>query len=147
MPESPMRLIRRVAEFKPKAEVKLVPPMLRGIYVLYQQRKVQGHDRFDVQYVGMAAAGGRRGLRGRLNSHARSRKRGELWTHFSVYEVWGNVRDDEVTELEGLFRHIYRKDTRASALNIQRAFKKIKLVRQNNLRTWASDAMKPVSHR
>jgi hypothetical protein len=33
-----------------------------------------------------------------------------------------------VTELEGLFRHIYRKDTKANRLNEQKGFKKIKTV-------------------
>jgi hypothetical protein len=36
-----------------------------------------------------------------------------------VFEVWDNVRDEEVVELEGLFRHNYRRDTRAGRLNIQ----------------------------
>jgi hypothetical protein len=36
-----------------------------------------------------------------------------------VFEVWDNVRDEEVVELEGLFRHIYPRDTRADRLNIQ----------------------------
>jgi hypothetical protein len=136
MAESPLRLIKRVAEFKPKADLKLLPRMLRGIYVLYQQRVSRGRQWFDVQYVGMAAAGTRRGLRGRLDSHARSKRKGKLWTHFSVYEVWENIRNEEDAELEGLFRHIYRKDRRASALNIQRGFKKIRSARKNDLRTW-----------
>ncbi len=139
MTQTSMRLIKRVAEFKPKEEVKLLPRMLRGIYVLYRQRSVHGRKKFDVQYVGMAAAGKRRGLRGRLESHARSRRKGTHWTHFSVYEVWENIRNDEVAELEGLFRHIYRKDTRASTLNIQRGFRQVRRARQNNLKTWHSD--------
>jgi len=136
MTESALRLIKRAAEFKPKQQVKLLPRMLRGIYVLYRQRDIRGHKRFDVQYVGMAAAGKRRGLRGRLASHARSKRKAKLWTHFSVYEVWENIRGEEVAELEGLFRHIYRKDSRASTLNIQREFKKMRRVRQNNLKVW-----------
>jgi hypothetical protein len=142
MAESTLRLIKRVAEFKPKEEVKLLPRMLRGVYVLYMQRKINGRQKFDVQYVGMAAAGKRRGLRGRLESHARSRRKGKLWTHFSVYEVWDNIRNEEVVELEGLFRHIYRKDSRASALNIQRGFKQVRRIRQNNLKAW-QHARKP----
>ncbi len=69
-------------------------------------------------------------------SHARSKRKGKLWTHFSAFEVWGNIRDEEVAELEGLFRHIYRKDSAASALNIQRGFKKASRVRQNDLKRW-----------
>jgi hypothetical protein len=134
MAESPMRLIKRAAEYKQKEELKLLPRMLRGIYVLYRRRHIHGRDRFDVQYVGMAAAGRRGGLRGRLNSHARSKRKRDLWSHFSVYEVWDNIRDDEVRELEGIFRNIYRKDSRASALNLQRSFKILRRIPQNDLR-------------
>jgi hypothetical protein len=136
MTESALRLIKRVAEFKPKEELKLLPRMLRGVYVLYMKRNVHGREKFDVQYVGMATAGKRRGLRGRLESHAKSKRKGKLWTHFSIYQVWENIRSEEVAELEGLFRHIYRKDSRASALNIQRGFKQVRRVRQNNLKAW-----------
>ena len=58
-------------------------------------------------------------------------ERQTLWTHFSVFEVW-----DKYPELEGLFRHIYRKDSTASRLNIQRGFKKARRVQQNDLRKW-----------
>jgi hypothetical protein len=74
------------------------------------------------------------GIRGRLDSHKRSK--GDLWTHFSAFEVWDNIRDEEIVELEGLFRHFYRKDTSANKLNVQRRFKKLSKVRQNNLSTW-----------
>ncbi len=40
------------------------------------------------------------------------------------------VPKDEVRELEGIFRHIYRKDNRANRLNLQRSFKKLSKVRQ-----------------
>lgn len=117
MAESELRLVRRSAEFIAKDDVKLLPRMLRGIYVLYKQCRNRGRERYDVLYVGMAAAGRRGGMRGRLMSHARSKRKGKLWTHFSAFEVWDNIRDEEVAELEGLFRHIYRKDSAASALN------------------------------
>ncbi|GAI55889.1 unnamed protein product, partial [marine sediment metagenome] len=68
-------------------------------------------------------------IRGRLRVHRR--KKGKLWTHFSAFEVWDNVGEEEVKELEGLFRHIYRKDTRANKLNRQRAFKKLSKVRRD----------------
>jgi len=44
--------------------------------------------------------------------------------------------DREIRKLEGLFRHIYRKDTRANQLNVQRSFKKLRKVRQNKLQDW-----------
>jgi hypothetical protein len=70
-------------------------------------------------------------MRGRLFKHAKSKKKGDLWTHFSAYEVWENIRDKEIVELEGLFRHIYRKDSGANALNIQRRFKTVTKVQQS----------------
>jgi hypothetical protein len=44
--------------------------------------------------------------------------------------VWENIFEDEVAELEGLFRHIYRKDLKANALAKQRSFKKLDNVRE-----------------
>jgi len=55
-------------------------------------------------------------------------------------EVWDNIRDEEIIELEGLFRHLYRKDSRANALNVQRGFKKARKVRRNNLRQWKDNS-------
>jgi hypothetical protein len=106
-----------------------LPPGLRGLYVLYRYRPRIG--RYDVVYVGMASQGS---IRGRLKSHRR--KKGALWTHFSLFEVWDNIRDEEVTELEGLFRHIYRKDTRANRLNLQRSFKKLKRISDKDFQLW-----------
>jgi hypothetical protein len=138
MPESLLRLVRRSKEFAPKEEIPEVPKRLRGIYVLYKQKRPNSrrNEKFDVLYVGMATAGRRRGIQGRLRSHAKSRRKGDLWTHFSVYEVWDNIRDEEVAELEGLFRHIYRKDSVANSLNIQRGFKKVRGVRVSSWSDW-----------
>jgi len=85
-------------------------------------------DKYDVVYIGMAAGEKTASIRGRLRVH--QRRKGKLWTHFSAYEVWDNIREDEIQELEGLFRHIYRKDTKANSLNQQRAFKKLINVRR-----------------
>jgi hypothetical protein len=134
MPESELRLVRRLAEFRPKDEINLLPHGLRGIYVLYKRALTSRHKtKYNVVYVGMAARGG---IRGRLLSHKRSTRKGTLWTHFSVLEVWDNIRNEEIVELEGLFRCIYRKDAKASALNAQRGFKKAKRIRENDLRKW-----------
>ena len=122
MPQSVLWLIKRFAEFVDKQQIKFVPRRLRGVYVLYNHRRKSGKDKYYVVYVGMAAAGHRSGIRGRLSSHAR--KKSGLWTHFSVFEVWDNITVEQIAELEGLFRHIYRKDSRANRLNVQRGFKK-----------------------
>jgi hypothetical protein len=116
---SALRLFKRREEFLPIERLFELPRGMRGVYVLYKHRpKIQ---RFDVVYVGMAAEGG---MRPRLKSH-RKHKDG-LWTHCSVFEVWENITPAEVKELEGIFRHIYRRDARASRLNVQRSFGRMK---------------------
>ena len=127
-----MRFIQCCAEFLSKDEVKSVPVAIRGIYVLlYRRPRLQ--KKFDVVYIGMARKGG---VRERLLAHKRSLKKGPLWTHFSVYSVWPNIPDTEIAELEGLFRHIYRRDTRANKLARQKTFGLLRKVRKNNFRKW-----------
>ena len=108
-----------------------MPLGLRGIYVLYKRRP--RIDSFDVVYVGMTL-GRKGGIRGRLKRHRR--KKSGLWTHCSIYEVWPNVRDEEIAELEGLFRHIYRYDSRANNLNKRRGFRKLKMLHEKNFWDW-----------
>ena len=131
MPESPLRLIKQCAEFQPKDRIKLVPRKRRGIYVLYCKHKTKGKYKYDVLYIGMTRAG----IRGRLESHEKSK--GNLWTHFSAFEVWENIRNDEIVELEGLFRHFYRRDAQANTLNVQRGFRKAKTIQQNDFGKWS----------
>ena len=76
----------------------------------------------------------RTGIRGRLISHMKSKH--SEWTHFSAFEVWDNVRDEEIVELEGLFRHLYRKDSKANGLNKQRKFHKLAKVRKDDFEQW-----------
>jgi hypothetical protein len=130
MAESILRLIKRSAEFVDIADVPKVPRHRRGLYVLYNQVTVGGKQHFDVVYVGLA----RIGIRGRLASHAKTKHR--EWTHFSAFEVWDNVRDEEIVELEGLFRHLYRRDSRANGLNKQKKFQKAARVRENDFSKW-----------
>jgi hypothetical protein len=110
-------------------EVEKVPRGTRGIYALL---KIEGRrkeptrgTKFDVVYIGMS----RTGIRGRLRDHV-VRKSG-LWTHFSVYAVWPNITDEEIRELEGLFRAIYRKDTRANSIAVQKGFAELGRIRDN----------------
>ena len=119
---------------RPQDEIKLVPRSRRGLYVLYRKHKNKGKDKYDVVYVGMTTSG----MLSRLKSH--KKKKGDLWTHFSVFEVWNNIRDEEIVELEGLFRHFYSKDSRANGLNIGKGFKKLRSIRQNNLKKWVADS-------
>ena len=118
MAVSELRLIKRWQPPVPKSEVRQIPRKLRGIYVLYKHSRKTGS--YNVVYVGMAGGS----IRRRLIRH-KLKKEG-LWTHFSVFEVWDNITEAEVIELEGLFRQIYSKDSRANRLNVQRSFKKLK---------------------
>jgi hypothetical protein len=99
--------------------VDTLPRRMRGIYVLYKHRSRS--QKFDVVYVGMAANGS---IRSRLRSHKRKKK--DLWTHCSVFQAWENITPAEIKELEGIFRHIYRKDSRAARLNVQKSYGKMK---------------------
>lgn len=137
MPVSELKFIKRFAEFRSRAEITEVPPNTRGIYALLKNRPQL--NLFDVVYVGMAG-GGKAGIKGRLRAHSRSKAQSSLWTHFSIFEVWDNITENEVKELEGLFRQIYRKDKRANKLNKQKQFNKLKRVRTNNISIWK---MKP----
>lgn len=130
MPETELKLFRRCVEFQPRESFNDVPPGVRGIYALLRWRPRLG--KYDVVYVGMA----RTSVRGRLRAHLRSRTKADLWTHFSIFEVFDNVRGEEIEELEGLLRHIYRMDPRANRLNVQRAFRKLRRVRTRRLEDW-----------
>lgn len=137
MPVSELRFIKRFAEFCLPDDIKSIPSGTRGIYVLLKLRpglsRNSRREKFDVVYIGMAR-GLRGGVKNRLSSH--KRKKADLWTHFSVYEVWDNITESEIEELEGLFRHIYRRDPRANRVNRQRSFKKMRTIRQRELKKW-----------
>jgi hypothetical protein len=128
---SELRLIKSVLEYQPIENIHLVPIKTRGIYALYQEQ--EDGKAYDLVYVGMAR-GKESGIRGRLSKH-RKRKQ-DLWSHFSVYEVWDNVREDEVEELEGLFRHLFKHDSKANSLNIQKTYKKLVHIRRDTEQRW-----------
>jgi len=121
MPVSELRLIKNCMEFVHQDDVKNVPPKTRGLYVLFKYRPRL--DKYDVVYIGMAGGEKKTGISGRLRSHLK--KKANQWTHFSAFEVWDNIREDEVRELEGILRHIFRKDSHANKLGIQKSFKKL----------------------
>jgi hypothetical protein len=121
MPASDLRLIKRWVEFCDKSELNNVPHNTRGIYALLKKCR---REKYDVVYIGMAGRAGA-SIRGRLRTHRRNKLE---WTHFSAFEVWDNITEQEIRELEGLFRQIYRKDTRANKINRQRSFKLLRKV-------------------
>jgi hypothetical protein len=131
MPVSELKLIKRCVEFCAKTETRKIPWKTRGIYVLLNKRR---KDVYDVVYIGMAR-GAKSGMRGRFGRHARGINK-DKWTHFSIFEVWDNIREEEVEELEGLLRHVYRKDARTNPLNEQRTFKKLTKTGKKKLEEW-----------
>jgi hypothetical protein len=132
---SPLRLIRWCVQWQDKKDWEHVPIGLRGIYALHQQKF---NTVFNVVYIGMASSG--QGIRRRLHNHVNSRRKGPNWSHFSFFAVWENIREDEIRELEGLFREIYRKDAQANSLNKQKRSKDIQRVRKKRVEDWQKAA-------
>lgn len=130
MPSSVHRIFKNSFEFLPVDDINKVPNKARGIYVLF---KSPGKKEMNVVYVGMARGEGS-GMKARLASHRKSKP--ELWTHFSVFQVWDNISAQEVEELEGLFRHIYRHDVEANKLNTQRQHKPLNAIRRRSAVEW-----------
>ena len=93
-----LRLVRNCVQWVPKDQIDDVPKGLRGIYALHRHRP--RISKYDVVYVGMAE--GAAGVRARLRAHANSKRKRKMWTHFSAFEVWPNITEAEIAELEGL---------------------------------------------
>lgn len=130
MPISPCYLFKNSFEFKPREDFESVPAYVRGIYVLYE-RKDDGA--MDVVYIGMAR-GEQSGARGRLRKHLENPKK--VWSHFSVYQVWDNIPKEQIEELEGLFRHLYRKDSTANRFNVQKTYGPLARIRRKGAEDW-----------
>jgi hypothetical protein len=127
-----LRLVTKCAQWISKDDIKQVPRGLRGIYALLRKRPRL--KKFDVVYIGLSE--GQEGIRERLKAHAGSKRKRDLWTHFSLFEVWPNITPAEIAELEGLFREIYRKDRRANRLNRQRRYRPLQKTRIKDLTQW-----------
>lgn len=119
MPLAHTYLFKRSFEFIPRSKIAEIPSFIRGIYVLYREEPQRGaKSKMNVVYVGMAR-GEKSGAKGRLKSHDTNKAD---WSHCSVFEVWDNIYPQQVEELEGLFRHLYRLDSMANKLNKQKAY-------------------------
>jgi len=119
VPLSHTYLFKRSFEFVPRSEINSLPVLMRGIYVLYREAPQKGaKSKMDVVYVGMAR-GENSGAKGRLKRHNTLKAE---WTHCSIFEVWDNIYPQQIEELEGLFRHLYRRDSIANKLNKQKAY-------------------------
>lgn len=128
MPESRLRYISKCTEFRPRAQIDDLRRGLRGIYILLEQTQTRTKnrlDRYQVVYIGMSNTDVRR----RLKKHTKSKKKRSEWTHFSVYQVFDNLTREDVAELEGLLRTVYRKDKSANRLNLQKRHKRLSRVR------------------
>lgn len=127
MPIAPLRLIKQCIEwreFKPdKMEINKIPAHTRGIYVLFKEKKPRKV--YDVMYIGMAGAP-KAGVDSRLRRHSKSERKSKLCTHFSIFEVHDNVSKEEISELEGILRHIFRKDSHANQLAHQLGYGKLR---------------------
>ena len=131
MAVSKLRLIKHCVEFKDKPYIEEIPLRTRGVYVLYKKKTKKKKHYFDVVYIGMAGGEKKAGIGGRLRSHRKNTLKSRQWTHFSAFEVWDNIREEEVKELEGILRHIFRKDSHANKLGIQKSFNKLTRVRKD----------------
>src|SRR5689334_13143940 len=127
---SELHLIKNVLEFQTVENIQRVPIQTRGIYALYHK---DDNGCYNLVYIGMAR-GKKTGIRGRLINH-RKRKR-DLWTHYSMFEVWDNISENEIEELEGLFRHLFRFDANANRLNKQKGYKKLGRLRKKTAKLW-----------
>lgn len=123
-----MRLIQFQREYIAQEDIDKLPGRLRGIYVLYETVANDSKRPFrNVVYVGMSTLG----MKGRLRNHRKETKangdkgKGGQWDCCSVFVVWPNVRDDEIRELEGILRHIFRRDDDAKKLNVQLAYSRL----------------------
>jgi hypothetical protein len=102
-----LRWIKQCIEWREfnEEEVDKIPSKTRGIYILFQRQRES--DVYDVMYIGMTGAG----VHGRLQSHLKSGTKTKFCSHFSMFEVHDNVPEEEIEELEGILRHIFRKDS------------------------------------
>jgi hypothetical protein len=112
MPISDCRFFKRVFECVPRSRRDDIPDNTRGVYALLKERT---GGKFDVVYIGCSAAN-KAGIWSRMKSHDTTKVD---WTHFTIFEVHDNISREEVRELEALFLHVYRNDSRANGLNRQ----------------------------
>ena len=122
--KSHLKIIKSALEYRHIDELKIVPRNLRGIYALYQK---QGKY-YNLVYIGMSGKDANGRLKARLIKHKKNKLK--IWSHFSYYEVWDNISDQEIRELEGLFRQLYRLDSRANTFNKQQTHKPLNRVRK-----------------
>jgi len=120
-------VIKKCAEFIHKKDIGKIPKRLRGVYTLFKKRedRINNIVYYNVVYIGLAT----KCIWSRINSHTKSRRKNKHWTHFSLFEVNNNVRNQEIKDLEGIIRHVYRKDRRANKINIAKGYDALRKIR------------------
>jgi len=117
--------VKRYSEFVSKDKLEKIPYNKRGIYALLKKRhitKKHADKRYDVIYIGMS----RSDIKKRLRKHRTSKRKGDLWNYFSIFEADSKTTDRAIEDMEGILRQIYRRDSKANRLNTQRKYKKIR---------------------
>ena len=116
--QSPLRIIKRWRRYGQRGDLRFVPRITRGVYVLYLLKR--GKYRF--VYIGVAGLNKvqNSGIASRLRSHHKNRKN---WTHYSFFEVHDNVSHDEIRELGSFLLSIFRHDDQIELENKQKSSK------------------------
>ena len=122
--KSNLRIIKSALEYRHAEELDVVSKNLRGIYALYLKRG----SHYNLVYIGMSGRDSNGRIKYRLKKHLNNPNKN--WTHFYYYEVWDNITDQEIAELEGLFRQLYRFDSRANTFNKQQTHKPLVSIRR-----------------
>ena len=126
--QAPLRLIKRCRINLQRGDWK-VPPVARGIYVLYRIGAGRGKEKkFEVFYIGVGGVSenAKSGVGARIKHHAKSKSKRNKWTHYSFFEVHDNISREEILELEALFLRIFRYDPRIKLANVQLGSKILK---------------------
>jgi hypothetical protein len=118
--QASLRLIKRCRLYIRRGDWKPIPPVTRGVYVLYRARPASNSRRkiFQVAYIGVGgiSKSARSGVAGRIKGHHKTKPD---WTHYSFFEVHDNITRQEILEIEGLLLHIFRDDPRVQLANLQ----------------------------
>jgi hypothetical protein len=119
--QAPFKLIKRCRLHERRGYWKPIPPVTRGLYVLYKERPPSANRArpiFEVVYIGVAGIAKKptSGIGGRVKGH---NKHKDGWSHYSFFEVHDNISREEILELEGLLLLIFSNDPRIKLANSQ----------------------------
>lgn len=120
--------------------ISTLPDKVRGIYILYEKEignEIRKGEEKEVEYrnavyIGIAR-GKRSGAKSRLRSHLKTKKG---WTHFSFFEIWDNIPNEQVEELEGMFLNIFNRDRNSLGLNVVKGNTKLNAIDRKGKADW-----------